>query len=264
MDLLLDNQANTFMLGPFIAIASDELMVQKVQQHLHSLELQPLLHFRTLQEWIHYEQRTEGARAALILLALSLPDSDGLDTFAEVKLRAIQTPVIVLLRREEADLGIHLLQMGAADYLFEEELSALLLQHVVVRALERQKLQNALSEYLQELYASESRFRAILRHYPDGLLVLDETGRVLLANSEACRLLMCSEMEIVGQAVENLFRTAEPGFVLVEGPQGTHRLRMQEIVCEEDRGRLVLLREPTHAEQEESLALSRGLLGVSS
>ncbi|GBD01025.1 hypothetical protein HRbin18_00743 [bacterium HR18] len=245
------------MAGPFIVITPDEATVQEVAQHLQPLELQPLLHFRTLQEWIRYEQNTETAPAALILLALALPDSEGLDAFAEVKLRAIQTPVIALLRREEAMLGIHLLQMGAADYLFRDELCALLLQHVVARALERQKLQNALSEYLQELYASESRFRAILRHYPDGLLVLDEAGRVLLANSEACRLLMLAETELVGQSIEALFRVSEPGFVVVEALQGLRKLRMQEIACEEDGCRLVLLREPTPAEQ--GVGVSAGL-----
>ncbi|MFO7313343.1 PAS domain S-box protein [Rhodothermus marinus] len=196
----------------------------------------------------------------LVLVDLKLPDYQGLDAFAEVKVRAINIPVVALIDRSEAMLGPHLLQMGAADYLFRDALSAPLLEHVIQRAWERQRVQNNLSEYLQELYASEARFRTILQHYPDGLLILDAEGRILMANDEAQRLLGYAEAHLVGQPLEAFVREESPGFVRVLGAPGASWLRLRIISCEEDDPcQLVLLRPLTEAERQEMVALRRTL-----
>jgi len=188
-----------------------------------------------------------------VLVDLKLPDYQGLDAFAEVKVRAINIPVVALIDRSEAMLGPHLLQMGAADYLFRDALSAPLLEHVIQRAWERQQVQNNLSEYLQELYASEARFRAILQHYPDGLLILDAEGRILMANDEAQQLLGYAEAHLVGQPLEAFVREETPGFARLIGTSDP--IRLQVIPCEEDDPcRLVLLRPLTESERQEMAA----------
>ncbi|MDQ7040069.1 MAG: PAS domain-containing protein [Rhodothermus sp.] len=196
---------------------------------------------------------SSGASALdLMLVDLDLPDAQGLDAFAEVKVRAINVPVVALIDQREAKMGIHLLQMGAADYLFKETLSPQLLEHVLSRAWERQHVQNNLSEYLQELYTSESRFRTILQHYPDGLLMLDEEGRILMANEEAQRLLGYAEKQLIGQPLEAFVRAdGVEECVRPIGVPEAPQLRIKVVPCEEDACQLVLLRELTATELRE-------------
>ncbi len=209
--------------------------------------------FPSLQALITHWHALEADPPDLVLVDLKLPDYQGLDAFAEVKVRAINIPVVALIDRSEAMLGPHLLQMGAADYLFRDALSAPLLEHVIQRAWERQRVQNNLSEYLQELYASEARFRTILQHYPDGLLILDAEGRILMANDEAQRLLGYAEAHLVGQPLEAFVREETPGFARLIGMSDP--IRLQVIPCEEDDPcRLVLLRPLTESERQEMAA----------
>lgn len=238
-----------------ILISGDEGLVAQLSGWLERAGVQVCERFPSLQALITHGHALEADPPDLVLVDLKLPDYQGLDAFAEVKVRAINIPVVALLDRSEAVLGPHLLQMGAADYLFRDALSAPLLEHVVQRAWERQRVQNNLSEYLQELYTSEARFRAILQHYPDGLLILDAEGRILMANDEAQRLLGYTEAHLVGQPLEAFVQEETPGFVRVSGAPGSSRLRLRIIPCEEDDPcQLVLLRPLTEAERQEMLA----------
>lgn len=238
-----------------ILISGDEGLVAQLSGWLERAGVQVCERFPSLQALIAHGHALEANPPDLVLVDLKLPDYQGLDAFAEVKVRAINIPVVALIDRSEAMLGPHLLQMGAADYLFRDALSAPLLEHVIQRAWERQRVQNNLSEYLQELYASEARFRAILQHYPDGLLILDAEGRILMANDEAQRLLGYTEAHLVGQPLEAFVREETPGFVRVLGAPGASWLRLRIISCEEDDPcQMVLLRPLTEAERQERFA----------
>lgn len=235
----------------FILISNDETLEEQLRSWLQPVGAQLCARFTSLQALLSRWYSTEMASPDLILIDLDLPDCQGLDAFAEVKVRALNTPVVALIDRSEAVLGLHLLRMGASDYLFRDALNAQLLEHVLHRAWERQHVQNNLSAYLQELYTSEARLRAILKHYPDGLLILDGAGRILMANNEAQRLLGHSEMHLVGQPLEAFVQEETPNFARLVGATAAIRLRMQVIPYEEDdSGRLVLLRPLTEAERQ--------------
>lgn len=236
-----------------ILISGDEGLEAQLSSWLERAGVQVCERFPSLQALITHWHALEADPPDLVLVDLKLPDYQGLDAFAEVKVRAINIPVVALIDRSEAMLGPHLLQMGAADYLFRDALSAPLLEHVIQRAWERQRVQNNLSEYLQELYASEARFRTILQHYPDGLLILDAEGRILMANDEAQRLLGYAEAHLVGQPLEAFVREETPGFARLIGMSDP--IRLQVIPCEEDDPcRLVLLRPLTESERQEMAA----------
>ncbi|WP_397546846.1 PAS domain-containing protein [Rhodothermus marinus] len=236
-----------------ILISGEEGLEAQLSSWLERAGVQVCERFPSLQALITHWHALEADPPDLVLVDLNLPDYQGLDAFAEVKVRAINIPVVALIDRSEAMLGPHLLQMGAADYLLRDALSAPLLEHVVQRAWERQQVQNNLSEYLQELYASEARFRAILQHYPDGLLILDAEGRILMANDEAQQLLGYQEAQLVGQPLEAFVREEAPGFARLTGTSDP--IRLQVIPCEEDDPcRLVLLRPLTESERQEMAA----------
>src|SRR5689334_10753141 len=61
--------------------------------------------------------RLAAGDVGLVLLDLSLPDSDGLATFARVHAQVPGVPVIVLSGRDDEALALKAMQEGAQDYL---------------------------------------------------------------------------------------------------------------------------------------------------
>ncbi|MCI0579531.1 MAG: HAMP domain-containing histidine kinase [Chloroflexi bacterium] len=75
-----------------------------------------------------------------ILLDLSLPDSQGVQTLTRMLSWAGSVPVIVLTGMDDARLGLEAVQAGAQDYLVKGQLDASLLARALRYAIERQRL----------------------------------------------------------------------------------------------------------------------------
>jgi signal transduction histidine kinase len=75
----------------------------------------------------------------IVLLDLSLPDSQGLDTFESIRRQAPHLPVVILSACDNDDLALHAVQTGAQDYLPKGEINDTLLVRCVRYALERQR-----------------------------------------------------------------------------------------------------------------------------
>lgn len=73
----------------------------------------------------------------LILLDLSLPDSDGPHTFRILRARAHQVPIILLSGNERESLALELVSSGAQDYLVKGRCSADVLTRAILYALVR-------------------------------------------------------------------------------------------------------------------------------
>ncbi len=83
-------------------------------------------------EWI------ESNSADVILLDLSLPDSQGLDTLGRVLETGSPPPVVVLTGLEDQETALQAVKNGAQDYLCKAQLSASLLERAVCYAIERE------------------------------------------------------------------------------------------------------------------------------
>src|SRR5687768_6172216 len=76
-------------------------------------------------------------RPEIILLDLSLPDSQGLSTFDQVNLAAGDVPIVVLSGIADVSVAIQALQKGAQDYLVKGHVDNHLLLRSVQYAVER-------------------------------------------------------------------------------------------------------------------------------
>ncbi len=72
-----------------------------------------------------------------ILLDLSLPDSNGLDTFTQVRLFAQHIPIVVLSANRDFWVAIQSVRGGAQDYLLKGEVNGPLLARALYYAVER-------------------------------------------------------------------------------------------------------------------------------
>ncbi|MEH1848554.1 MAG: response regulator [Nostoc sp.] len=95
----------------------------------------------------------------VILLDLSLPDSQGLETFVITHDQAKATPIIVLTGIDDETLAIRAMQEGAQDYLVKGQVTGDLLVRSMRYAIERQRADDALRH-------SEERFRVALKNSP--------------------------------------------------------------------------------------------------
>ncbi|MEH2210058.1 hybrid sensor histidine kinase/response regulator [Nostoc sp.] len=95
----------------------------------------------------------------VILLDLSLPDSQGLQTFVIAHNQAKATPIIVLTGINDETLATRAMQQGAQDYLVKGQVTGDLLVRSMRYAIERQRADNALQQ-------SEERFRVALKSSP--------------------------------------------------------------------------------------------------
>ncbi|MFN6539217.1 MAG: response regulator [Nostoc sp. EkiNYC01] len=95
----------------------------------------------------------------VILLDLSLPDSQGIETFVTAYQQAKATPIIVLTGIDDETLATRAMQEGAQDYLVKGQVTGDLLVRSMRYAIERQRADNALRQ-------SEERFRVALKNSP--------------------------------------------------------------------------------------------------
>ena len=92
----------------------------------------------------------------VILLDLSLADSQGTDTLINVQQTAGDTPIVVMTGLNDEDIALHMVQQGAQDYLVKGEVNAAMLARSLRHAIERKRLWLQLEEKSRALQASET------------------------------------------------------------------------------------------------------------
>lgn len=106
----------------------------------------------------------------LILLDLSLPDSQGIGTFERVHKAVPSLPVVIFTGSRDAHLTAELLRRGAQDYLNKNDLTGALMAHTVRHALLRWHAELKRQEAEARLRARDAQQAAVA-----------ELGRVALA-----------------------------------------------------------------------------------
>jgi DNA-binding NarL/FixJ family response regulator len=112
----------------------------------------------------------------LVLLDLSLPDSQGLDTFTDIYPHAICLPVVVLASTEDERFALQAMRSGAQDYFIKEELEGEFLVQALQRAIERKRVETALRIRNQQLTLLVEQLKPKTRFSPS----LDNLAAILI------------------------------------------------------------------------------------
>ncbi|MDC4203163.1 MAG: EAL domain-containing protein [Candidatus Manganitrophus sp.] len=133
----------------------------------------------------------------VILLDLSLPDSQGLDSLSRVQTQAPGVPIVILSGLSDEQTAVQAIQKGAQDYLIKGRISGDLLAHAISYAIERKRAAEALR-------VSEQQYRQLFESASDAILVADDDGRYLDANHRAEELLGYRRDELIGMTLADI------------------------------------------------------------
>jgi diguanylate cyclase (GGDEF)-like protein/PAS domain S-box-containing protein len=153
-------------------------------------------------EWVRrlsegLERLSKGGVAA-VLLALSLPDSHGIETFDKLFSAAPDVPVLILDNGDEA-LAKKAVRQGAHDYLLAVHLESYSLPRALRNAIERKTVEDA-------LYAERERAVVTLNSIGDAVLCTDISGNVTYLNLVAETMTGWCRDEAKGKPLAEVFR----------------------------------------------------------
>jgi phosphoserine phosphatase RsbU/P len=120
-------------------------------------------------------QKLSARNFDLVLVELSLPDSQGMETFTRLDKLVPQTPIVVLADPAAKTLAARTIKLGAQDYLLKSQLNGPLLAGTIRKAIDRQQGQRA--------HGYEGfLLQALMDHIPDSIYFKDLRSRFLMIN----------------------------------------------------------------------------------
>ncbi len=117
----------------------------------------------------------------VVLLDLTLPDSEGMDTFHAVKAAARDVPIIVLSGMDVETIAVNAVHAGAEDYLVKGRVDSQLITRAIIYAIERTQAKKA-------AFKAEEKYRSIFENSISGIFQTTPEGRYLDVNPALTRI----------------------------------------------------------------------------
>src|ERR1700686_1315189 len=136
---------------------------------------------------------------AAVLLALSLPDSQGIETFDKLFPAAPDVPILILGANANEALAKEAVGRGAEDYLLPDHLDGYSLPRALHNAIERRTVEDA-------LYLEKERAVVTLNSIGDAVLCTDISGKISYLNLVAETMTGWCREEAVGKPLAEVFR----------------------------------------------------------
>jgi PAS domain S-box-containing protein len=160
-------------------------------------------------ECIQIDRLSEGLESLvnhvfdIIMLDLSSPGGNRFDTLIDIHQASPDIPVITMSRIKDDDLATRVLQEGADDHLFKDNIDGNSLKRSILNAIKRKQTKDHL---LRIQDAWEQTFDAV----PDLIMILDAKHRIIRANKAMAEKMGLAPEELIGlscfQAVHGTFK----------------------------------------------------------
>ena len=151
----------------------------------------------------------------LVLLALDLPDAQGIEAFEQVAAIAGDALIVVLSAAGDEATARQALERGASDYFVKGDMDVHWLPRALHHLLETTTARAALR-------ASEARFRAMSDASPLGIFVSDEAGDCVYTNAAYHAISGLSFAETLGTKWSTAIHPADRQRVLAEWHDAVH------------------------------------------
>jgi PAS domain S-box-containing protein len=152
----------------------------------------------------------------VMLLDLSLPDADGLETLIRAHAEAPKIPIVVLTGHDDEALAVRAVRAGAQDYLVKGRLDGDLLVRSIRYASERGRT-------IEALERREEHYRSLIENSMDLISILNLDGTIRYVSPSHERMLGFPVDELVGKNVLSFVHPqdkAQVQMALVNGNNG--------------------------------------------
>lgn len=156
-----------------------------------------LTHVQRLEEAL---QKLGSEDFDVILLDLTLPDAEGLDTLVRVHAKAPSIPIVVLTGIDDEGLAVRAVREGAQDYLVKGKTDGSLLVRAMRYATERKHA-------IEALQRREEHFRSLIENALDLISIISEDGIIRYVSPSHERVLGYRPDELVGRSFVQLVHT---------------------------------------------------------
>jgi PAS domain S-box-containing protein len=146
-----------------------------------------LTHVTTLESAL---QRLRDEHFDVVMLDLSLPDAEGLETLVRMHMQAPAVPIVVLTGLDDEALAVRAVREGAQDYLVKGQVTSQLLIRAMRYATERKRAVEALQR-------SEEYFRSLIENALDIITVIDTGGTIRYGSPSLKRVLGYEPQELI-------------------------------------------------------------------
>jgi diguanylate cyclase (GGDEF)-like protein/PAS domain S-box-containing protein len=136
---------------------------------------------------------------AAVLLELSLPDSEGIETFDKLFAAAPDVPILILGGNANEALAKEAVGRGAQDYLLPGHLDSYSLPRALRNAIERKAVEDA-------LYVEKERALVTLNSIGDAVLCTDISGNITYLNLVAESMTGWPREEAIGKPLAEIFQ----------------------------------------------------------
>jgi len=151
---------------------------------------------KTLAEGI---RRLKGKEFWAIFLNLSLPDSQGLETFDNLAVAVPGVPTLIIAGPKDVKVALEALRHGAKDYLLEDHLDNDSFVHAIRNMAERKAAE-------EMLFTEKERAQVTLNSIGDAVLSTDLEGKVTYLNVVAEKITGWTREEAAGKDIDEVFR----------------------------------------------------------
>jgi diguanylate cyclase (GGDEF)-like protein/PAS domain S-box-containing protein len=140
-----------------------------------------------------------GEEIDAVVVDLSLPDCQGIETFDTLLRASPHVPILVLSHLRDEDVAKLAMQHGAQDYLLQERLDGYSLSKALNNMLER-------SAYAEALFLERERAQVTLNSIGDAVISTDITGNINYLNAVAESMTGWSRKEAFGRPLQEVLR----------------------------------------------------------
>lgn len=130
----------------------------------------------------------------VVLLDLSLPDADGLETVIRAHAESPKVPIVVLTGHDDESLAVRAVRAGAQDYLVKGRLDGDLLVRSIRYATERGRA-------IEALERREEHYRSLIENSMDLITILNMDGTIRYVSPSHERLLGYPMDALIGKNV---------------------------------------------------------------
>ena len=134
----------------------------------------------------------------IILLDLSLPDGNGINTFLAIQEKSLNTPIIILTGLKETNIALESVKFGAQDFIVKDNCNSITLFKSINYAIERSKINDRLKK-------SEEQYKYLFNNNPLPMWAFDKnTFQFLMVNGAAINHYGYSEKEFLSMKMTDI------------------------------------------------------------